>query len=364
MSELPGAAPATDHDEGSPRVVISGLNRTAFDLAVYASQGWSPTHHARLASGCWSGSTGRDWLPAGFHLKGFKLPTILLVCLFPASLAYWRQRREECCNPPEALTSWERLLPPARAQGFGTSCGLDRLSQGSPCPRSSGGDSRLPRRRMSPGSLPVFSLRRSPVSTIASLDRIGVGIDTARYGHRVSFLRPDRKPAAKPLTVMENRAGYQALQDRLNQLHEQHPTAHFHVRIDAAGQYAVNLELFLRSLKPPPSSALPRLPLPCPRAAPPRPAAPAAPPPSAAPRRASESPRRPWPARAGPRCRSPRPDSAALCPPGVPPARAAPPRASAALSPRRQGSRHAGPAADDEGEKKKKKGGGEASNCP
>ena len=50
MSKLPGAAPATDNDEGSPRCVISGLNRTAFDLAVYASQGWSPTHHARLAS--------------------------------------------------------------------------------------------------------------------------------------------------------------------------------------------------------------------------------------------------------------------------------------------------------------------------
>ena len=49
MSELPGARPPRpDHDEGSPRVVISGLNRTAFDLAVYASQGWSPTHHARL----------------------------------------------------------------------------------------------------------------------------------------------------------------------------------------------------------------------------------------------------------------------------------------------------------------------------
>ena len=89
------------------------------------------------------------------------------------------------------------------------------------------------------------------MSTIASLDRIGVGIDTARYGHRVSFLRPDRKPAAKPLTVMENRAGYQALQDRINQLHEQYPTAHFHVHIDAAGQYAVNLELFLRGLKLP-----------------------------------------------------------------------------------------------------------------
>ena len=65
--------------------MISGLNRTAFDLAVYASQGWSPTHHARLASGCWSSSTGRDWLPAGFHLKGFKLPAILL------SRASWRE---------------------------------------------------------------------------------------------------------------------------------------------------------------------------------------------------------------------------------------------------------------------------------
>ena len=84
--------------------------------------------------------------------------------------------------------------------------------------------------------------------TMAPVDRIGVGIDTARYGHRVSFLRPDRKPAAKPLTVMENRAGYQALQERLKQLQLQHPQAHFHVRIDAAGQYAVNLEQFLRGL--------------------------------------------------------------------------------------------------------------------
>ena len=89
MSKLPGAAPATDHDEGSPRCVISGLNRTAFDLAVYASQGWLPTHHARLASGCWSGSTGRDWLPAGFHLKGFKLPTILLSRAFLARGQTW-----------------------------------------------------------------------------------------------------------------------------------------------------------------------------------------------------------------------------------------------------------------------------------
>ena len=33
-SELPGTAPACVHDEGSRRVYISGLNHTAFDLAV------------------------------------------------------------------------------------------------------------------------------------------------------------------------------------------------------------------------------------------------------------------------------------------------------------------------------------------
>jgi transposase len=86
------------------------------------------------------------------------------------------------------------------------------------------------------------------MTTASALDRIGVGIDTARYGHRVSFLRPDRQPAAQPLTVLETHAGYQALQERLEHLRQQHPQVHFHVRIDAAGQYAANLEHFLRSL--------------------------------------------------------------------------------------------------------------------
>src|SRR5262245_28142597 len=87
-----------------------------------------------------------------------------------------------------------------------------------------------------------------PATSASPLDRIGIGIDTARYGHRVSFLRPDRQPAARPLTVMENHDSYQVLQQRLEQLHRQHPQAHFNVRIDAAGQYAANLEHFLRGL--------------------------------------------------------------------------------------------------------------------
>lgn len=86
------------------------------------------------------------------------------------------------------------------------------------------------------------------MTTTTPLDRIGVGIDTARYGHRVSFLRPDLRPAAKPLTVTENRVGYQALRGRLEELRRLHPQVHFHIRIDAAGQYAANLEQFLRGL--------------------------------------------------------------------------------------------------------------------
>lgn len=81
-----------------------------------------------------------------------------------------------------------------------------------------------------------------------TLSHIGVGIDTARYGHRVTFLRDDRQPAAAPLTVMENQPGYQQLRQQLQRLHQKHPHAQFHIHIDAAGQYASNLERFLRAL--------------------------------------------------------------------------------------------------------------------
>ncbi|HEV3164206.1 MAG TPA: transposase [Isosphaeraceae bacterium] len=77
---------------------------------------------------------------------------------------------------------------------------------------------------------------------------IGVGIDTARYGHRVAFMRPDRQPAAKAFTFTESPAGYAELRNALDRLEQVHTRVHFRFRIDAAGQYATNLERFLRSL--------------------------------------------------------------------------------------------------------------------
>lgn len=88
-------------------------------------------------------------------------------------------------------------------------------------------------------------MSRSPAQTGS---HIGVGIDTARYGHHVTFLGKDRQAAAKPLMVVESHAGYQRLKQQLHTLHRKHQDAHFHVRIDAAGQYATNLERFLRQL--------------------------------------------------------------------------------------------------------------------
>ena len=62
----------------------------------------------------------------------------------------------------------------------------------------------------------------------------------------MAFLRDDKLPAAPTLTVMESRDGYDRLAQQLRRLREKYPQAELFVRIDAAGQYATNLERFLR----------------------------------------------------------------------------------------------------------------------
>lgn len=77
---------------------------------------------------------------------------------------------------------------------------------------------------------------------------IGVGIDTARYGHHAAFLRADLQPAAQELRFAESPAGYAEFRQALERIHNCNSNIHFCIRIDAAGQYAVNLEQFVRSL--------------------------------------------------------------------------------------------------------------------
>ena len=97
MSKLPDTAPACVHDEGSRRLVLSGLNHTTFDLTVYASQDGSPHHHARLASGCWSSFARRDSYPQGFseRFQSSSLSLFLRLSFFPQQLdAQWRRSNE------------------------------------------------------------------------------------------------------------------------------------------------------------------------------------------------------------------------------------------------------------------------------
>ena len=67
-------APALAHSEGSGRLIISGLSHTAFDLAVYASQGKSPgpTQDSLLAAGpALPGGSDTRWVPMkGFRVRG------------------------------------------------------------------------------------------------------------------------------------------------------------------------------------------------------------------------------------------------------------------------------------------------------
>src|SRR5262245_7658212 len=81
--------------------------------------------------------------------------------------------------------------------------------------------------------------------------RIGVGIDTSRYGHYAAFLADDLKVAAPELSFRESADGYSQLQQRLEQLAQRHPAAAFAVRLDVAGPYADNLLAFLHRLAGP-----------------------------------------------------------------------------------------------------------------
>lgn len=85
---------------------------------------------------------------------------------------------------------------------------------------------------------------------IAAPTKIGVGIDTSRYGHYTAFLRDDLNAAAGELQFAESAAGYAQLRQRFEAIVAKHGDVHFLIRLDAAGQYADNLLHFLRALAP------------------------------------------------------------------------------------------------------------------
>ena len=90
----------------------------------------------------------------------------------------------------------------------------------------------------------------------AKMLRIGVGIDTSRYGHYAAFLRDDLQPAVGELQFVESADGYAQLRTRCEQIVSKLGTVHFLVRLDVAGQYADNLLHFLHSSGRPKSRSI------------------------------------------------------------------------------------------------------------
>ena len=150
------------------------------------------------------------------------------------------ESREEICGPMR-LDLFRKIDPSDLRLRICCILRLDRSSQGYP-------RSKAPRRTLTASSPPAFI--RDDIMTLAPATTdalpIGVGIDTARYGHHVTFLRDDLQPAAPAFSFAETRDGYQQLERQFQQLQQRFPTVHFHVRLDAAGQYAANLEAFLQ----------------------------------------------------------------------------------------------------------------------
>ncbi len=77
---------------------------------------------------------------------------------------------------------------------------------------------------------------------------IGVGIDTARYGHYAAFLNDELQTAAPELELTESASGYAKLRQRFLDLVHKHGCVRFHVRLDVAGAYADNLLSWLHQL--------------------------------------------------------------------------------------------------------------------
>lgn len=77
---------------------------------------------------------------------------------------------------------------------------------------------------------------------------LGVGVDTARYAHHVSFLDEKKRTAAKAFHFTETADGYRKLRQAFERLAKKHPRLHLHVHVDAAGQYAENLLQWLHGL--------------------------------------------------------------------------------------------------------------------
>ncbi len=112
----------------------------AFGLAVYASQCGLLLHHARLASSCWSGSTGRAFHPHGSAewFQRCRL-TFLVYLALPALGAQNANYLPNTFSPPYEKSRPSARFACPRPRRKGPRLPLPRPSSGGPCRQGSTG---------------------------------------------------------------------------------------------------------------------------------------------------------------------------------------------------------------------------------
>ena len=71
----------------------------------------------------------------------------------------------------------------------------------------------------------------SSASASQTFRRVGVGIDTSRYGHYACFLGDDLRPVAAELSFAESASGYAQLRQRLEHIAQRHGPVQFVMRL-------------------------------------------------------------------------------------------------------------------------------------
>lgn len=150
--------------------------------------------------------------------------------------------REEIFFCSEALTSSFRLIPPTFGEVIVTSCGLTANHED--CQTKGLEEDSCDRQIQTTWNRSLLLMENNN----ATVTHVGVGLDTARYGHHATFLDDKRQMATAPFDFAESQDGYEKLRKTMLELANSHGRVRFHIRIDAAGQYAMNLENFLYSL--------------------------------------------------------------------------------------------------------------------
>ena len=141
--DVVGSAPAMSTTKAShDRINLSGLNHTAWTLAVYASQSGLPQSHARLASRCWP-LYGTGLVTRRIPTKGFRVVSYISSSLLklPGARTFLNSPDVISCTKPGSVGKLLGLdstaIPPCSQTLFGNTlletpfpgCSRNRVSR-------------------------------------------------------------------------------------------------------------------------------------------------------------------------------------------------------------------------------------------